>query len=728
MIELRNYQEQAVGKLYSMFERMLSASAKKVCVFKAPTGSGKTVVVANLLRRLVTEKNNAVSIIWVAPRKLHNQSKDKLEKIYQDQVLQCSNFEDLQDNRIDQDEILFFNWESINKKNNTYTMDNENDRNLSNVIQNTKDEGRKLILVIDESHFAAKGERSSEIIHDMSPDITLEVSATPRLLSHNSFAGLWPVDLDDVIREEMIKKEILVNPKFLDIKVGNQTSDEIVIKQALAKRESLKKGFEREKSNINPLVLVQIPDRKALMENKRDEVVKLLKQHNITEDNGKLAIWLSDEKSDTLPNIEKHDNEVEVLIFKQAISIGWDCPRASILVIFRDYTSSEFTTQTVGRIARMPELKHYPDNPELNDGYIFTNLDKIKLIEEYVKEYVSQYESHRNELLYTSVKLKSIYIKRQRERTRLSGDFVKIFNHDSFSKPLKSAINKTPAKIVKPLISDGRISDIDEAGTIPIKGTIKIPSTKDQIQSRFNDFIRSACRPFAPHDSSHILKTALYQFLEDSLNLRKYSIEAQCVVLDDKNHQRFLDKINEAKERYKSEIIQKMGKSRDIDTTLEWEVPRIVSFSDDIPKEKPKKSIMEPFYSKPLSGPEERFIVRLGTSDRITWWYKNGESEKKYFAVLYTDENGYDRPFYVDFIVRFNDGRMGLFDTKGGQTAGEARFKHDGLYKYMKAENKKGKKLFGGLAVEKDGTWRYYDKKEYHFDENDMSDWMVLDL
>ena len=48
------------------------------------------------------------------------------------------------------------------------------------------------------------------------------------------------------------------------------------------------------------------------MEDKRDDVVKKLKdKYNITEENGKLAIWLSEIHSDTLANIEKNDNEVD---------------------------------------------------------------------------------------------------------------------------------------------------------------------------------------------------------------------------------------------------------------------------------------------------------------------------------------------------------------------------------------------------------------------------------
>ena len=726
MIELRDYQKTAVKDLFDRFERMLKSSEREICVFKATTGSGKTIVVADLLKKLVKEKKDStLSFVWIAPRKLHDQSKDKLESIYYDQLLKCSNFEDLQDNKIDQNEILFFNWESINKKNNIYIMDNEQDRNLSTVIQNTKDDGHKLVLIIDESHYAAGGEKSLEIIHDLKPDVTLEVSATPHLKEPDAIVK---VRLDDVIEEEMIKNEIQINPEFLKIKVGAKSADDIVIEQALKQRELLKKGFQKEGSNVNPLVLIQLPDKKAMMEDKRDDVVKKLKdKYNITEENGKLAIWLSEKKSDTLPNIEKPDNEVEVLIFKQAISIGWDCPRASILVVFREYKSFTFTIQTIGRIMRMPELRHY-EIPELNKGYIFTNLGSVELAEEYVKDYVSLYESHRNESLYKPIKIKSIYLKRQRERTRLSGEFAKIFNKPSLTKTFKSKINKNPTKIVRPLLSDGYIPNIDKAGEIEIKGQVEIKSSEKEIQSRFDEFVTNACKPYAPHDSSDRMKTALYQLLEDEFGLEKYDTKAQLVVLGKENYQLFWDAINEAKVVYKTEVVQQVPEKREQDVTDEWEVPKVMSFQGDPTEMKKPKSIMEPFYSKKMSKQEENFIERLSKSDKVKWWYKNGESEIKYFSVPHIEENGKEKGFYVDFIIQFKDGTVGLFDTKGGRTAADAGTKHDGLYKYMQAENKKGKKLIGGIVVDDNGTWRYNDKKEYHFDENDMSDWKILDF
>jgi type III restriction enzyme len=67
-----------------------------------------------------------------------------------------------------------------------------------------------------------------------------------------------------------------------------------------------------------------------------------------------------------------------VLIFKQAIATGWDCPRAQILVMFREIGSVTFEIQTVGRILRMPELKHYEEN-SLNVAYVYTDLERANI-------------------------------------------------------------------------------------------------------------------------------------------------------------------------------------------------------------------------------------------------------------------------------------------------------------------------------------------------------------
>ena len=66
------------------------------------------------------------------------------------------------------------------------------------------------------------------------------------------------------------------------------------------------------------------------------------------------------------------------LLMKQAIATGWDCPRAKILVKLREGGSEEFQIQTIGRIRRMPERKHYDFPMVLDFCYIYTLDTKYK--------------------------------------------------------------------------------------------------------------------------------------------------------------------------------------------------------------------------------------------------------------------------------------------------------------------------------------------------------------
>lgn len=726
MMELKEYQKGAVERLKSTVENLLSSSESEICIFQAPTGSGKTIMISELLKQLVKDRkdNKKFSFIWLSVRMLHEQSKEKLEKYYEDgRLLQCSYFEDLQDRKIDENEILFINWHSINKKDiNIFVRENEEENNLNNIIENTKSEGREIILVIDESHHTANSEKSKELIEVISPKVTIEVSATPQL--NGNIGGVVKVNISDVKSEEMIKSEISVNPEFLNITIGDKSSDELVIEEALKKREELLKLYENEGSSVNPLLLIQLPDQKSNLINKKEDILRILDdKFNIKEDSPKLAIWLSEEKTESLANIEKNDNEVEILVFKQAPALGWDCPRASILVIFRESKSFTFTIQTIGRIMRMAELKYY-SNAELNKGYVFTNLPNIEITEDYAKDYVTIYEAKRNNAEYKNISIKSIYLKRQRERTRLSGDFVKIFLKVAKELDLKKKITTSPSKVVSPIIADGKIINIDKKGEIEHKGTIDVQLDEAELQQKFDNFISQVCTPYAPSDSSDRMKTAVYQFLYQEFRIQKLSSHAQTIVLGKENVQAFIDVINLAKEQYQSEIVERIGEKRELQEVAKWEVPVIISYNSRYSKEEKPKSIMKPFYTRKPSEPEKQFIELLEKSENVKWWFKNGESEIKYFAVLRTDMAA----FYPDFIVQLKDGRIGIFDTKSGITAKDAKTRAEGLQKYIEEENKKGKKLFGGITINKNGTWRYNDNKNYDYDEKDLSEWKVLTL
>ena len=727
MFKLRKYQTKYVKKLKEEILDLLDSSEKEICVFQSPTGSGKTIIMAECLKDLCEESEKVLSFIWVSVRKLHNQSKDKLERYYESsRVLKCSNFNDLTDKKIDKNEILFINWESINKKNkSTIIKENEQEFYLEKVIENTREDGNEVILIIDESHHTASSDKSKELISSLSPKVTVEVSATPHLNER-----LIKVRLDEVKSAEMIKKEISINPEFMKIKIDDKESDEVVITQGLRKREQLRTMYTREKSNINPLMLVQLPDKKQGIEEKKDKIVSILKNNNVTEENGKLAIWLSEDKSNTLSNIEKPDNEVEVLIFKQAIALGWDCPRASILVIFRESKSFSFTIQTIGRIMRMPELKHYTEE-ELNKGFVFTNLENINITEDYAKDYLTVYESRRRNDSYKQIKLKSFYLKRQRARTRISGEFSKIFMDVAKKINLSNKITKKPSSVVRAIISDGKIENIDIVGEVHHKDTREIKISERELQELFDNFIIQNCTPYAPKDSSDRMKTALYNYLNKELGLEKYSAEAQKIVVGKENMQFFLDAISLAKEIYKTDVVEPLREKKEFIEDYDWEIPSVIGYTSRYVAWEPEKSIMTPLYLRNPSTPEKNFITKLNSSNKLKWWFRNGETENKYFAVVRADKEGC---FYPDFIVYFNDGTIGLFDTKLGGTAktAEAGPRAEGLQSYIKEENKKRKKnkFVGGIVIEKNKTWFCNDKEKYTYDNKDLigSGWEILEL
>jgi type III restriction enzyme len=135
---------------------------------------------------------------------------------------------------------------------------------------------------------------------------------------------------------------------------------------------------------------------------------------------------------------------------------------------------------------------------------------------------------------------------------------------------------------------------------------------------------------------------------------------------------------------------------------------------------------MKPFYSAKQSEPEKLFIEFLSKSKKVKWWYKNGEGEIKYFAVLRPD----DQAFYPDFIIQLEDGSIEIFDTKSGRTAetGDAAPRAEALQRFIKKQNKSGRKLKGGIAIYVNGTWRYNDNEKYEYNPKDLSNWKVLDL
>lgn len=743
-MKLKIYQEKAVDKLLVKSKEFLQLNRSCKITFKAPTGSGKTIMMAEYLKQLVLDREVKIPLcfIWAAPRKLHIQSRTKLEKYYQvSRALECSDFEELTDRRIIENEILFLNWESINKKDkNTIVKENERDYYLSKIIENTKETGCEIVLIIDESHHHATSDISIELISDIAPKLTIEVSATPYLKDPDDIVKVF---IEEVINEGMIKKLIRINPDFENDIIGDKIksslaggSDFKVLDCAVSKRKQLEAAYEEIGKNINPLLLIQVPDKNNLQDELiKDDIIRHLRdQHDVSVENGKLAIYLSEEK-ENLENISINNQETEVLIFKQAIALGWDCPRAHILALFRDWNKIVFSVQTLGRIMRMPEPNkgHYT-NEILNNSYVYTNNSNIYIKEDLARDYITTFTSNRIDN-YEAIKLMSVHSKRLREKTRLNPMFTEIFIQETIKYKLDEKINLENQKISMSIISDFEKQNIDELANKPLQASFDVWDIPERdLQKLFDHFVMSNLTPYYPEDRSlGRVKESIYKFYIDRCLIHyvhRFS-DVINITLSECNKQHFINVIESAKIEYKklTEL-----KEASLEEDKEWEVPESISYGERF-EEKPfyKKSVMQPFfYEKKGWGPEKEFIKFIDAKPNIEWWFKNSEGFGTYFAVPYT-ENGINKPFYVDFIVKFTDGSIGLYDTKSGRTISDSKEKSDGLLAYIKEQNHLGKNLKGGLVTNSNqiyntGAWLVYTGEGKDLNKDDLSNWDYLEV
>lgn len=740
--KLTKYQDTAARELLRDAKRLLKQTGNRKLVFKSPTGSGKTITMAEFLVRFSDNHDHLpCTFIWAAPRKLHEQSKEKLELYFENtRAMECSFFEDLNDRQIGENEILFFNWESIRQENLIYIRENEQDNNLSSIIERTREAGRAIVLVIDESHFHAQAETSQNLITAISPNLTIEVSATPVMQNPDQMVS---VDIGDVKAEEMIKKAVILNEDFKSVVRRGRTetikselagsTDDIVLREALKKRGELLRAYKATGIAVNPLLLIQLPDRHGQAdEDRRMMIMRTLKdKHGISVDNGKLAIYLSENK-ENLENLTRNDNEAEVLIFKQAIALGWDCPRAHILVLFREWHSPVFSIQTLGRIMRVSEPERgYYDNDTLNYAYVYTNIPDIVINEDIGGGYVVIHTSKRI-AKYKPVSLPSVHRKRHREQTRLNPLFTQLFLEETRAYKLDEKIKKKGQSVQPAFIADWRTENIDAVAGEHIRADVRMDKASDMdLQRLFDYFVRTNLSPFHPEDRSvGRLKESIYQFFNKQLEITRadHFRDIINIVLSEDNRPHFEAVIDSTKRTY---IVATEKREKEIVEDV-WEVPERVAFGNGYVEAEMKKSVIEPFFSDERWQSEKAFIDFLERPrNSVLWWFKNGDRDATFFAVPY--KNGDDwSPFYVDFVVMMKDGSIGLFDPHGLHLA-DFGAKSDGLRAFIAKLNKAGGKVFGGIVANTKshdftGQWMLYEGNGKSTVEGDWTNWQRLEL
>ncbi|MGB7583049.1 MAG: DEAD/DEAH box helicase family protein [Sedimentisphaerales bacterium] len=772
-INLKDYQQTAVDQLVDAVKALLSKDGtQKVCVFQAPTGSGKTLMTAKFIEEIIKElPDEDLCFVWVTIGKgnLHLQSKHALEKIYTGAPRVSLVEQEFTGGRerIVRNEIVVVNWEKLRTKDrasgdwkNILMKDGEK-INFRDVLTRTREQ-RKVILIIDESHIGATAERTNELRDEIDADVILEMSATPKIepnlmdFTRGTAKGVL-VEPKAVIDAGIIKKELIINEKIDKIAKGESDSQEVVLESAYQKRLELKKLFGKQVSNINPLVLIQIPTAEA-GKDKIEAVKAFLARKNITEQNRKLAIWLAEQKSETLDWIAEPDNEIEFLIFKQAIDTGWDCPRAHILVKFRESHSETFEIQTVGRILRMPELKHYPEEA-LNTGYIYTNVQSIIVKkEEYNPNIIKHLRAARKEC-YRDIKLPSYYRSRV-DYGDITSSFDPVFEqiacdyfgvtNTEFFEQNKKVIEKKGVvldlkKYQQEIIQDAKVEaeSFDELeGLIDSEQKARLTIAGNDLQALFEQVIKNNLGSFRNIKRSvPKVKTTIYVWFQKYLGSKDWPEETmmvQKIFVHNGNRPVFERILSKAIEEYRPLREKEIEKrSEASEQFYDFDIPTEAFYNQHTDElVRVKKYVYDPCYlSIARTSPEvafEQFLEDKTNSKNIMWWWKNGESKNDYFGIKYEFPKGIIHTFYPDYLVQFADGRIGIFETKDQRDQDGSTFtkaKAERLQAYIKEHNKKGRILFGGIAIQVNRIWRINQNPVYDWDKclhNDWSDWSDL--
>ncbi len=792
MIALKDFQKVVIDQLSLVFLDLWKTGKYRLpLVFKAPTGAGKTLMMAEFLRCLDDnyQFHEDKAYIWVSfgGDVSYSQSKNKLYHYFNEGTdMHLKDVNNLSEGKLYKNNIFFINWSKIKgtdkeskKLRKSGGVGYGGEAIFDDFIQKTKKE-RDLVLIIDEAHTETDTHLANEVIDLIDPRIILKITATPRDLPNISDvsqkkAGFVEALEEDVIASGLIKEKIVIQTEEDIKKLENKqlTEDEIMLELAYNKRLDFKKGYNELGLNINPLVLIQLPsdfkEKEEVQTNLKSLVLAYLKRKGVK--NEEIAIWLSGDKdNEKLKYITDNDDKVDFMIFKVAPATGLDCPRADILVMFREISSPTFHTQIIGRIKRMPEAHRY-EKEELNKAFIYTNYNKS-----HIRNVKETENGNKPPVYYTKLKkdikritLTTTYHHRVDFNTLTPEDkWQKFFKEfldvgfdtvDSVAKQneninkIKSSIDLNVKNIDNQIIVNAEIESFDNfINEIKEKGKdLNYHFSQLDVERLYNLLCFEELKKqsdeeakYNPSRSWGPLKKALNVWFSTRSGLDRsvyYPIIVNELLKESSKLKIVISTALKAfREKYEIEVREK--EEKDI---YDLEFPeKEVSFTDDYEEIqeinswnnqktiKISKNAYEKFYlRKDYKGRENEisFIRFLESQENIIWWHKQDSVGINVFAIEYFDtQEKKNRLFCPDFIITTKS-KVYFMDPKNDITAKiqETADKNKALQKWIKKnQSKYDFKIEGGIVIEKYPNWKI-NRKENYFYENEV-DWEVLSI
>lgn len=352
-------------------------------VLQAPTGSGKTLIAAQALVRFSRERR--VLWFWFAPfAGLVEQSRGVLSA--QAPSLRLLDLDsDRRLGAVDGGGVFVTTWGSVaarNAESRRARSKSDEGQSLDALIEQARADGVRIGCVVDEAHHGFhKAAQARAFFRDvLKPDYTLMMTATPRDQDAMAFerdtgyrigepADWASVSRYDAVQANLLKQGVRI-VRFL-ARDGDAAQlidfEHLALRECAATHRQIQGTLHESGISLTPLMLVQVPDGPKAQKAARDYLVNQLgfadsavRVHTAAEPDPDLI---------ALAN----DPTVEVLIFKMAVAMGFDAPRAFTLAALRGSRDAGFGTQVIGRIVRRHHLlQARNDLPDvLNLGYVF---------------------------------------------------------------------------------------------------------------------------------------------------------------------------------------------------------------------------------------------------------------------------------------------------------------------------------------------------------------------
>ncbi len=368
--DVKILQERAVSELVK------SISEKDDIVFKAPTGAGKTFIMAKVMDGILSKDDNVVFIVSsLSKANLAQQNYDKFNEYLELGLVQHLNPYLISSESSGENALYISSFDNV------YVLPRDLYKAKSKLkaqqaflkfLLEIKNQGRELYLIKDECHVATNN------LDELKSFFTkiINISATPRKKPDVEISE------QDAVNACLIKRVQYCSSA--DYGDDDFSVDSLQYKELLKALDYLKecKKDYLEKSNINPCLIIQISNKDlgekqfnvieralGLSEYKDLKWVGYAKDPKVCQTNDQM-IKTSPQKWEKY--CKPNDSTIDVIIFKMAITEGWDIPRANMLFQIRDSKSKQLDVQVLGRVRRNPRIMDFEKITDEKERRLFT--------------------------------------------------------------------------------------------------------------------------------------------------------------------------------------------------------------------------------------------------------------------------------------------------------------------------------------------------------------------